>query len=188
MARLPELRRFARTHRMKIGTIADLIAYRLRNERVVRPVAMSGVHHPSLGEWRMVIYRDSVGGAEHTALIKGDVARLGNIKSSPVLVWVHKCDLVSDLILARQGEGLRGAMAKIMRRGLGVIVIINDGQPWALSERVRTCSPHRRPDPQLREYGIGAQILADIGVRQMTMLSYGEREFAGAEVCKLAVG
>jgi 3,4-dihydroxy 2-butanone 4-phosphate synthase/GTP cyclohydrolase II len=188
VARLPELKRFARTHRLKIGSISDLIAYRLRNERVVKPVAMSGIHHPSLGEWRMVIYRDSVGGAEHIALIKGDVAKLGNVKSSPVLVGVHKCDLVSDLILARQGEGLRGAMLKIMRRGLGVIVLVNDGQPWALSERVRTCSPHRRPDPQLREYGIGAQILADIGVREMTMLSCREQTLTGTEGYKLAVG
>jgi 3,4-dihydroxy 2-butanone 4-phosphate synthase / GTP cyclohydrolase II len=181
MARLPDLKRFARAHRLKIGTIADLIAYRLRNERLVTPVAISGIHHPSFGEWQMVIYKDSVGGAEHIVLIKGDVAKSGNTKPSPVLVWMHKCDLVSDLIFARHGEGLRGAMLKIMRRGRGAIVLVNDGQPWALSERVRTCSPHSRPDPQLREYGIGAQILVDIGVREMIMLSCREQTLVGIE-------
>lgn len=78
MARLPDLKKFAREHRLKLGTIADLIAYRLRHERLVSPVANSGIHHPSFGEWQMIIYRDTVGGAEHVVLIKGDITKKGD--------------------------------------------------------------------------------------------------------------
>jgi len=176
MARLPDLMKFARFHRMKLGTIADLIAYRLRHERLVTPVARSAIHHPSFGEWQMIIYRDSVDGAEHVVLIKGDVT-----KGSPTLVRLHRSDLVSDVILARDGEGLSSAMFKILRRGRGAIVLINDGRRGALSDRVGNGSPHSRPSPQLREYGVGAQILLDIGIKDMVMLSNREQTLVGIE-------
>lgn len=136
MARMPDLQAFARHHRMKLGTIADLIAYRLRNERLVTPVAHSGIHHPSFGEWQLIIYRDAVEGAEHIVLIKGDLT-----KSTPVLVFVHSADQVNDVILARDGQGLHGAMFKIMRRSRGVIVLISDARREALSEHVGNRSP-----------------------------------------------
>jgi 3,4-dihydroxy 2-butanone 4-phosphate synthase/GTP cyclohydrolase II len=177
MARLPDLKKFARAHRMKLGTIADLIAYRLRHERLVTAVARSAIHHPSFGEWQMIIYRDTVDGAEHVVLIKGDVT-----KGAPTLVRLHRSDLVSDVILARDGEGLSSAMFKILRRGRGAIVLINEGRRGgALSERVSNCSPHSRPSPQLREYGVGAQILLDIGIKDMIMLSNREQTLIGIE-------
>jgi 3,4-dihydroxy 2-butanone 4-phosphate synthase / GTP cyclohydrolase II len=187
MARLPDLKKFARFHGLKLGTIADLIAYRLRTERLVVPVVTSGIHHPSFGEWQMIIYRDTVGKAEHVVLIKGSITKPGEKKTEPILAWVHRSDLVSDVLLARDGEGLHGAMFKIMRRGRGVIVLLNDGRPDALSERVANCSPHSRPDPQLREYGIGAQILLDIGVKEMIMLSNREQTLVGIEGYGLTV-
>jgi 3,4-dihydroxy 2-butanone 4-phosphate synthase/GTP cyclohydrolase II len=188
MARLPDLKKFTRLHRLKLGTIADLIAYRLRTERLVAPVATSGIHHPSFGEWQMIIYRDTVGGAEHVVLIKGNITKKpGETKADPVLVWVHRSDLVSDVLLARDGEGLHGAMFKIMRRGRGVIVLLNDCRLGALSDRVSNCSPHSRPDPELREYGIGAQILVDIGVKEMIMLSNREQTLVGIEGYGLTV-
>jgi len=182
MARLPDLLVFARRHHMKLGTIADLIAYRLRHECLISVVAESGIHHPSFGEWRMLIYRDTVDGAEHVALVKGDLAAF-----TPTLVCLHRSDLVSDSILARDGEGLHSAMFKIMRRGGGALVIINDGRRGALSERVRNCSPHSRPEPELREYGVGAQILMDIGVKSMIMLSHHEQTLVGIDGYGLTV-
>lgn len=167
---------------MKLGTIADLIAYRLSNERLVTPVAHSGIHHPSFGEWQLIIYRDAVEGAEHIVLIKGDLT-----KSTPVLVFVHSADQVNDVILARDGQGLHGAMFKIMRRGRGAIVLINDARREALSERVGNRSPHSRPERELREYGLGAQILVDIGVKEMIILSNRERTLVGIEGYGLAV-
>lgn len=75
MARMPDLQAFARQHRIKLGTIADLIAYRLRNERLVTPVAHSEIHHPSFGEWQLIIYRDAVEGAEHIVESRADPRR-----------------------------------------------------------------------------------------------------------------
>ena len=176
MARLHDLKKFARFHGMKLGTIADLIAYRLRHERLVTPVARSGIHHPRFGEWQMIIYRDTVDGAEHVVLIKGDVT-----EGTPTLVRLHRSDLVSDIILARDGEGLSSAMFKILRRGRGAVVLINDGRAGALSDRVNNGSPHSRPSPQLREYGVGAQILLNIGIKNMIMLSNREQTLIGIE-------
>ena len=188
MARLPDLLQFARQHHMKLGTIADLIAYRLRNERLVKPVAWSWIHHPSFGEWRMVVYRDTVDGGEHVVLIKGEVdARIEDAVPGPVLVCLHRSDFVSDVLLAREGEGLHDAMFKILRRGRGAIVLVNDNRAAALSRRVQSSSPHSRPDPQFREYGIGAQILMDIGVRDMIMLSRREQTLVGIEGYGLSV-
>ena len=149
---------------------------RLRNERLIAPVARSGIHHPSFGEWQMIIYRDTVDGSEHLVLTKGDL-----MKDAPTLVRLQRSDLVSDVILAREGEGLHSAMHKIMRRGRGAIVLINDGRRGALSERINNGSPHSRPSPQLREYGIGAQILIDIGVKEMVMLSNREQTLVSIE-------
>ncbi|MDH4981211.1 3,4-dihydroxy-2-butanone-4-phosphate synthase [Hyphomicrobium sp. D-2] len=188
MARLPDLLKFARQHNMKLGTIADLIAYRLRNERLVKPVAWSWIHHPSFGEWRLVVYRDTVEGGEHVVLIKGEVdARLEDADPEPVAVCLHRSDFISDVILAREGDGLHSAMFKIMRRGRGVIVMVNDSRTNALSNRIRNLSPHSRPDPQFREYGIGAQILVDIGVREMVLLSGREQTLVGIEGYGLTV-
>src|SRR5690606_8531797 len=106
MARLPDLMKFAQFHGMKLGTIADLIAYRLRNERLIKLVATSAIHHPSFGEWQLLVYADTVEGAEHLVLIKGDMKK----KAGPVLVRMHRSDLVGDMLLARDGDGLSGAM------------------------------------------------------------------------------
>lgn len=176
MARLPDLLRFAYRHQIKLGTIADLIAYRLRNERLVTPVATSAIHHPNFGEWDLVIYSDTVDGSEHAVLIKGDVT-----EERPIPVCLHRSDLLSDVILSQEGEGLNSAMFKIMRRGRGAIVMLNDGRRGALSERIRNCSPHSRPDTQLREYGIGAQILIDLGICEMIMLQSREQTLVGIE-------
>lgn len=176
MARLPDLRKFGRLHGMKLGTIADLIAYRLRNERLISLVASSGIHHPSFGEWQIHIYTDTVEGAEHIVLVKGDVSKPG-----PTMVRIHRTDLVGDLLLAREGEGLHGAMFKITRAGRGAIVILNDSRADALSDRIKNCSPHSRPDTQLREYGVGAQILLELGIRDMILLSNSERTLVGVE-------
>ena len=188
MARLPDLKKFARLHGLKLGTIADLIAYRLRNERLIEQVAETGIHHPNFGEWQMVVYRDNVEFAEHVVLIKGDLSRGENARGSfdgapvqPTLVCVDRFDFVRDVVLARDGEGLHSAMHKIMRRGRGAIVMMNDSRRTALSDRVNNLSPHRRPDPEMREYGIGAQILVDIGVREMIMLSNRNKTLVGVE-------
>lgn len=176
MARLPDLKKFAREHKIKLGTIADLIAYRLRNERLIELVATSGVHHPCFGEWQLHVYRDTVEQGEHVLLVKGDLKKPG-----PTLVCMHRFDMVGDVILARDGEGMSSAMHRILKRGRGAIVMLNDRQPNSLSQRIREGSPHSRPGPELREYGIGAQILRDVGVRDMVLLSNREQTLVSIE-------
>lgn len=176
MARLPDLKKFARQHRLKLGTIADLIAYRLRTERLIELLATSAIHHPCFGEWQLRVYRDTVEHGEHVLLVKGDLKKPG-----PTLVCLHRSDLVSDVILARDGEGLSSAMHRILKRGRGAIVMVNDGRPTALSQRILNGSPHSRPGPELREYGVGAQILRDVGIRDMVLLSNREQTLVSIE-------
>ncbi|ODA67740.1 Riboflavin biosynthesis protein RibBA [Methyloligella halotolerans] len=165
MARLPDLVAFAQLHNLKLGTIADLIAYRRKTERLVEQVAESGLHHPSFGEWRLLVYRDRVENGEHIVLCKGDLS-----DPEPLLVRMHATDFITDA-LGGSGGVLNKAMHRITRESRGLVVLINDPRPNAISSRVSTVSPHRRPDPRQRDYGIGAQILTDLGVRDMILLS-----------------
>lgn len=176
MSRLPQLLKFAHQHKLKLGTIADLIAYRLRTERLVELVVSSGLHHPAFGEWRMMIYRDTVEGGEHIVLAKGDLGR-----ADPVPVCIHMADPIGDTLLGRSSRALEGAMNKITRQSRGVIVIINDPRRDALSERIKNGSPHARPGRSLREYGVGAQILVDLGVTDMVIISDRDQNFVGLD-------
>lgn len=176
MARMPDLIKFARLHKLKLGTIADLIAYRLQTERLVERVVATGLHHPAFGEWRMTVYRDTVEGGEHIALAKGNLSKPG-----PVHVCLHMSDPIGDVLLAHGGGPLDGAMYKITRQGRGVIVVLNDPRKDALSERIRTGSPHKRPAKFLRDYGVGAQILVDMGVSDMIIVSDTKKNFVGLD-------
>ena len=175
MARLPDLVSFAQLHNLKLGTIADLIAYRRKNERLVDQVAESGLHHPSFGEWRLLVYRDQVESGEHIVLAKGDLSG-----PEPVLVRMHATDFITDA-LGGSGGVLHQAMHRITQESRGVVVLINDPRPNAISERVSTVSPHRRPNPRMRDYGIGAQILIDLGIHDMILLSDRATTLVGLE-------
>jgi 3,4-dihydroxy 2-butanone 4-phosphate synthase/GTP cyclohydrolase II len=176
MARFDQLAEFAEAHKIRLGTIADLIAYRLRTERLVERVAQSGLHHPTFGEFRMCIYRDTVEGGEHIVLAKGNLA-----KRPSVPVCLHMADPVRDMLLGGSGSTLHDAMFRITREGRGVVVILNDPRKNALSHRIRTCSPHARPEKSLRDYGLGAQILIDLGIQNMTLITDLNQSFVGLD-------
>ncbi len=176
MARLPDLVAFAQRYNFKLGTIADLIAYRRRTERLVRRVAEGTLHHAEGGEWRLVVYANTVEYAEHLVLLKGDPAG-----PEPVMVRMHAVDLLHDMLGGPAWEILHGAMRQIAAAGRGVVVLIRDTRPTALSERVRLAAGNPRPNPQLRDYGIGAQILVDLGVQRMLLLSNTRRTIIGLE-------
>ncbi len=184
MARRPQLERFAERHGLKIGTIADLIRYRLRNERSVERVSEQQVD-TELGEFRLFAYEDRVSQDLHLALVRG---RLEG--EEPPLVRVHVADPLRDLLGIRADPlawSLRAAMERIARAGSGVIVILRDREsPTGLLESVRSLgSPQpaepapaapgaervRRHGEVLRTFGVGAQILKDLGVRRMRVLS-----------------
>jgi len=174
MARRPELETFGREHGVKIGTIADLIRYRLEKERSVERIAERDVQ-TDFGPFRLHCYEDHVNGTVHLALVRG------SLRAGPApLVRVHLKDTVRDLVGVHE-EGyswtLRGAMERIAREGEGVVVLLRPHEsPLEIAEAVR--SGERVPvvgraqgAQVLRTYGIGAQILRDLGIRRMRVLS-----------------
>ena len=177
MARLPDLVTFAQHHNLKLGTIADLIAHRRLTERLVRKVAESAYKHPAGGEWRAVVYANTVEYQEHLVLVKGDVSGL-----EPVMVRMHAVDLLDDMTGSPHWIALHNAMHTIGKAGRGVLVLIREHRPTALAERVRLLADgSTRPQSELRDYGIGAQILLDLGITDMILLTSHRRTVIGLE-------
>ncbi|MEZ5751171.1 MAG: 3,4-dihydroxy-2-butanone-4-phosphate synthase [Paracoccaceae bacterium] len=161
MARLPDLVAFAQKHGLKIGTIADLIAYRRRHDNLVRETAHRSVTSIHGGTWDLRIFTDQTHGAEHVVLSMGDLSA-----DEPVLVRMHAMNPLEDVLGIGEGHSgdLRGAMRLIAAEGRGVVVLLRDTQmKLALDEAV---SPQT-----LRQYGLGAQILAALGMHQLTLLT-----------------
>ena len=173
MARLPDLLCFAKEHDLKIASIADLIAWRRRNESLVQRTVESAITTRIGGDWRMVIYANTVSNTEHIALVKGDIST-----GAPVLVRMHALDLMADLLGAvsekRAGDELATAMAAIAKAGCGVIVVLRESIVSSLSSMVSqklNMTSDTGGNRDLRDYGVGAQILTDLGIRKMILLS-----------------
>jgi 3,4-dihydroxy 2-butanone 4-phosphate synthase/GTP cyclohydrolase II len=177
MARLPELVTFAQRHKLMVGTIADLIAHRRMTERLVRRVVEGTYHHPAGGDWRAVVYANTVEYQEHLALVKGDLSGPG-----PVLVRMHAVDLLDDMTGSPHWIAVHNAMHMISDAGRGVVVLIREHRKTALAERVRQLSSDSSRAPRvLRDYGIGAQILLDLGIKDMILLTNRRRTIVGLE-------
>jgi 3,4-dihydroxy 2-butanone 4-phosphate synthase/GTP cyclohydrolase II len=177
MARRPDLEVYARQHGLKIGTIEDLIRYRIENEKTVERVASSDLATEH-GIFRVHAYHDSIDGAIHLALVMGDLE-----PDEPTLVRVQLQHTLSDLIdVKREGQHwpLRDVLQRVAREGKGVVVILRPDEPAdALVEQIKayhipadvdTAAGSGKPD-ELRTYGVGAQIIADLGVQKMRVLS-----------------
>jgi len=169
MARMPELVTFAQLHGIKIGTIADLIAYRRRTERFVERALDTPFESIYGGTFRMVVYRDTIEGNEHVALVKGDVT-----PSQTTLVRMHQIDFAADLlghIEARQDYIPRALQALSQHDGPAIAVFLRDPGLQRLSERLVGGDKPAAVDRALKNYGVGAQILLDLGVRDMNLMS-----------------
>jgi 3,4-dihydroxy 2-butanone 4-phosphate synthase / GTP cyclohydrolase II len=174
MARMPDLVPFAQRHGLKIGTIADMIAYRLRNDRIVKRITSSAVDSAFGGAFTMHVYETTIDATEHVALVVGDVSTGG-----PVLTRVHAVNPASDLLGigtdAERATLISKSMEAIAKEGRGVIVLLRDLQPKAVSqwlgERNQPAGKSRGGDRRQLEIGIGSQILRDLGVSEMTLLS-----------------
>jgi 3,4-dihydroxy 2-butanone 4-phosphate synthase/GTP cyclohydrolase II len=177
MARRPDLEIYAQEHGLKIGTIEDLIRYRIENEKTVEHVAttMLATEH---GDFQLHAYLDSIDGAVHLALVKGEIQ-----PDQPTLVRVQLQNTLSDLVdIKLEGEHwpLRQALERVEQEGSGVVVILRPTeQPGALLEQIKAYhvpdeaeQEHVPAEPtELRTYGVGAQIIADLGVQKMRVLS-----------------
>lgn len=182
MARLPDLVAFAQHHGLKLGTIADLIAYRRRTERLVEVVRETTIEHCVGGQWRVVVYANTVDYAEHLVLVKGDVRAPG-----PVLVRMHAVDLMDDVVSGGTTGRLHASMRMIAAEGRGAVVMLRDTRPTGLSQRVAHMADADVHPRQLRDYGIGAQILLDLGVTELILLSNTHRTIVGIEGYGLTV-
>jgi 3,4-dihydroxy 2-butanone 4-phosphate synthase/GTP cyclohydrolase II len=176
MARLPDLVTFAQKHNLKLGTIADLIGYRRLTERLVRKVEEGVFKHAAGGDWRAIVYANTVEYQEHLVLAKGDIA-----DGAPVMVRMHAVDLLDDMTGQPHWIAVHNAMHMIGQAGRGVVVFIREHRKTALAERVRLLSSQPRPQRELRDYGIGAQILLDLGIKNMILLTNRRRTVIGLE-------
>jgi 3,4-dihydroxy 2-butanone 4-phosphate synthase/GTP cyclohydrolase II len=171
MARLPELVTFAQLHGLKIGTIADLIAWRRRHDRFLERRIESDFESAWGGKFRIIVFRNTLDGAEHIALVKGRIQG-----DQPALVRVHRVDFLSDFLgEAGKREGLvRRAMEKLSASeepGVAVFVRMGMGEEIARALGGQDVQPSGDAAHPLREYGVGAQILKDLGVRRMVLMS-----------------
>lgn len=180
MARLPDLVKFAQLHGLKVGTIADLIAYRRRTETIVERSYRTVLDSHFGGRFEMIVYRNRISGAEHVALVKGDIH-----DDVPVPVRMHALNIVKDLLAdSRHGPvgSLEAAMKAVGDEGRGVIVLMRDAQPFSLADRLRAIDDgNAELNGELRDYGIGAQILNDLGVKKMVLLSNTKKTVVGLE-------
>ncbi|MEQ9602223.1 MAG: 3,4-dihydroxy-2-butanone-4-phosphate synthase [Thalassobaculaceae bacterium] len=189
MARLPDLVQFAQFHNMKIATIADLIAYRRRTESVVERAVETSLRSRFGGDWRMIVYTNKVTYAEHVVLVKGDITT-----KDPVMVRMHALNVLDDVLgeaSATRGGTLGAAMGLIGEVGRGVVVLIREPSPTSLSDRVRDKlraeAEGRTPQAELRDYGVGAQILLDLGIHEMVLLSNNRKTIIGLDGYGLSV-
>lgn len=191
MARLPELIAFAQLHGLKIGAINDLIAYRRRNDTLVERVGKHCFPSAFGGEFTSHVYRNIITGGEHVALVKGNITG-----DEPVLVRMHSVNVFEDMLgdteEGRNGQ-LQRAMAQIGEAGSGVVVLIREPAVTAVSDLVKRLSGDESysgesgATNELRDYGVGAQILLDLGIREMRLLSNTERTVIGLDGYGLSI-
>ncbi|MEQ1547166.1 MAG: 3,4-dihydroxy-2-butanone-4-phosphate synthase [Chakrabartia sp.] len=175
MARMDDLVSFARLHNLKMGTIRDLIAYRLRNDHLVEKVSESVFTSDYGGDWKAMTYRNKVDGTVNVVLQKGKI-----VKDAPTLVRMHSISIFHDL-LGQSGPRkriLQRAMGEIGKVGAGLIVLLMPNDSESLTQEIGGTT---KPEMDLRNYGIGAQILADLGVHDMTLLTNAHRNIVALD-------
>jgi 3,4-dihydroxy 2-butanone 4-phosphate synthase / GTP cyclohydrolase II len=173
MARLPDLVKFSRRHGLKVATIADLIAYRRRRERLVELVRRGEVTDGEGRSWTLSIFRDLVDGKDHLALTRGDVGRPG-----PVLVRMHAEDVIEQFLVTERSKLLSVALDRVAAAERGAVVLIRGAKPLPLAVEARF---RQSGGPILKDYGIGAQILLELGIREIELLSTRPKSIVGLE-------
>jgi 3,4-dihydroxy 2-butanone 4-phosphate synthase/GTP cyclohydrolase II len=192
MARVPQLAEFCRQHNLKMLTVAELIRYRMANERYVRRLTETAVP-TAYGEFRMIVYESEINGDSHIAMVKGDVEHAGD---EPVLVRMHAHCLVGDVFGATWcgcHEAIDGAMRRIAENGRGALIYLHQTSKGysveKLGEKLTLQFHHEQRLPTLpesqrstqREIGIGAQILSDLNLKRIRLLTNHPRRVAGLE-------
>ncbi|HEY5347296.1 MAG TPA: 3,4-dihydroxy-2-butanone-4-phosphate synthase [Rhizomicrobium sp.] len=168
MARMPDLVPFAQLHGLKIGTIADLIAFRRKYDHFVKRTLETPFESYNGGAWKLCVYVNTLEYAEHIALIKGDVTT-----PEPVLVRMHAVNIFSDMLgdAHRGRDGLGESMRIIAGEGRGIVVLLRTTRPTFVTDSLTRAAPDDSERRRIKEYGVGAQILLDLGVKDMVLLT-----------------
>jgi 3,4-dihydroxy 2-butanone 4-phosphate synthase/GTP cyclohydrolase II len=179
MARLPDLVEFAKKHNLKLATIADLIAYRRRNDNLVECIDETDVDSDFGGEFIMRAYQAKDDGIQHFTLVKGDPT-----KAKKVLVRMHSFNIFEDLLGQkgpRTGQFKR-AMVELGKEECGVMVFLRENRKTYITDEIaKKDQKAKNKSPNIKNYGIGAQILLDLGVKEFTLLSDSEQNVIGIE-------
>jgi 3,4-dihydroxy 2-butanone 4-phosphate synthase/GTP cyclohydrolase II len=168
MARLNDLVPFAQLHGLKIGTIADLIAYRRKYDHFVKRKIEVPFNSHNGGDWKMCVYVNELEYAEHIALVKGDIST-----PDPVMVRMHAVNIFTDILdwQSYERDVLGEAMRIIAEEGRGVVVLLRATRPTFVSDVLTRAAGEDVDRRRVKEYGVGAQILLDLGVRDMILLT-----------------
>ncbi len=179
MARMPDLIKFAETHQMKIATIADLIEYRRKNEKLIEVVSRQKFISKSAGEFDATIYRSKIDGVEHVALVKGQIS-----SDIPTHVRMHHLNIFSDCLddakNSRSGILLK-SLKKISEKENGVVVLIRQPNESILNLLGDEINLPKNKEKELRNYGTGAQILSELGIKNMILLTNSKKSVIGLD-------
>lgn len=181
MARLPDLVEFAKKHHLKVATIADLIAYRRRNDNLVECIATTTVDSEFGGEFKMRAYQAKDDGIQHFALVKGDPKT-----ADKILVRMHSFNIFEDL-LGQKGprrSQFNRAMEELGKEECGVMVFLRENRKTYITDEIAKKDQKKKKNkksPNIKNYGIGAQILLDLGVKDFVLLSDSEQHVIGIE-------
>jgi 3,4-dihydroxy 2-butanone 4-phosphate synthase/GTP cyclohydrolase II len=190
MARRPDLLRFAKKHKLTLLSVADIIRYRLRHERLVKRVAQSKFERAEGGEFTAYAYASDVDTNVHVALVKGDLSG-----PEPVLTRVHRGCLAGDLLGSSHcdcGSQLSQAFRRIAEEGRGVVIYLQKAQPARARLKcthtiAEEPAPAGKDQARFREFGVGAQILKDLGLTRLRLLTNNPKKIVGLESYQLEV-